>query len=437
MITQKTYKSRRQQLFDHMCDNSVAIILAANPHEYSNDLEYPYRQNTDFLYLTGFKEPKAIAVFVKEESNHSFILFCQDHDPKIEVVSGNLAGIDGAVKDFGANEAFPISEVDERMPELLKNKKRLYYPYGRNTEFDIQLMQWLSQCRPYIRQGFNMIGEIYNLDDIVCEMRLIKSDEEITIMQKAINICVEAQITAIQSCKPDMYEYEIAALIEYVFKKHGALHPSFETIVGTGNNSCILHTIKLADQIKDGDIVLLDCGCEYHDYISDLTRTFPANSKFTKEQLAIYDIVLKAQLAGIEQMIPGNPYIAAQIAATRIIVEGLVDLGILKGDVNDLIKQEAYKPFYMHHFGHWMGMDAHDYALYKPNNEWRLFQPGMMMSAEPGIYIAQSSKNVDQKWLGIGIRIEDDVLITENGNKILSEKLPKTAEAIEKLMLNN
>lgn len=434
MISNKIYEKRRAIFFEKMLDNSIAILSASPTYLRNNDIEYPFRQNSDLLYLTGFSEPRSVAVFDKSEIGNRFILFCMDRDPEVEQWVGYRFGQTGALEKFGADEAYSINEIDQHIPNLMLRKDRVYHAYGRNFEFDQRVIGWMNKVRSQLRSGFNIPGEIINLEGITHEMRIIKEEEEINLLQKSADINVGAFLNVIPQCKPGMFEYDLVAMLSYYYQKHGALELSFGAIVGSGENSTILHYEHPRSQLKEGDLVLVDAGCVFGDYPSDITRTIPVNGKFSKEQRAIYELVLKMQLVGIEKLRPGNNYYAAQEAAICVATEGLCELDLLKGNVDDLVREEAYKPFYMHKFSHWIGLDVHDPSAYKVNDQWRTLQPGMLMSAEPGIYIKPGLKGVDKKWWNIGVRIEDEVLITNEGYRVLTNALPKKAEEIEALM---
>jgi len=433
-ISHQEYQTRRQHLFNQMESNSIAIISAAPEYIRTHEGNYPYRQNSDFYYLTGFKEPEAVAVFLKNEGTTKYILFNRPRDLQSEQWTGFRAGQKGAIETYGADESYSIDKIDNKMPELFSNRTILYFPYGRFTNFDLRVNQWIETTRAQARLGINPPNKIVNLEHIISEMRLIKSEQEIATLQKSADINIDAFHQAIQSCKPNMHEYELEAEVSSTYLRNGARGFSFPMIVASGKNACTLHYDANDAQIKNGDLVLLDAGCEYEYYASDITRTFPANGKFTPEQRTIYELALAAQLAGIAHIKPGSHWKAPQIAAVQVITQGLCELGLLEGEIETLIAEQAYRQFYMHNFSHWIGLDAHDFAACKINDQWRTFKPGMIMSAEPGIYISPNLEHIDPKWHGIGVRIEDMVLVTNEGNRVLTEALPKTVEKIENLM---
>ena len=416
-----------------MGSNTIAIIPTAPIAHRNRDIEYPFRADSDFYYLTGFEEPQAVAVIVPKRKKGEFVLFCRERDPLMETWNGPRAGLEGAKSAYGADEAYPIDKIDEYLPALLQGCQKVYYTLGCHKEFDQQVINWVQQLREKIRSGVQTPDQFNTLDHLVHEMRLTKSRSEIVLMRRAAKISAQAHINAMRACKPGCYEYQVEAEIKYHFHKHGCTE-SYPSIVGGGTNSCILHYVENNQELKDGDMLLIDAGCEHQYYAADITRSFPVNGKFSKEQKAIYDIVLKAQLAAIGAVKPGNHWNQPHEAAVREITKGLVKLGLLKGTPAELIKKEAYKTFYMHRTGHWLGMDVHDVGEYKSGERWRKLEQGMALTIEPGIYIAPGTKRVPKKWWGIGIRIEDDVVVTKGGCEVLTKDVPKTVTEIEALM---
>lgn len=417
-----------------MDENSIAIIANAPLRQRNRDVEYPYRPDSDFYYLTGFPEPEAVAVLIPGRSEGEYLLFCREKDPEKELWTGRRTGLEGACEIFGADDAFPIGDVDDILPGLMENRARVYYAMGLHPEFDQTVMAWVNQVRSQARAGINAPGEFVALDHLVHEMRLYKSRSEVASMRKAMEISGRAHRRAMKRCRPGLREYQIEAEYLHEFMLGGALAPAYPPIVGGGANACILHYTDNRDTLKDGDLVLIDAGAEYDYYAADITRTFPVNGRFKPAQKALYEVVLAAQQAAIDKVLPGNHWNEPHEAAVRVITEGLVDLGLLKGRVSKLVKDEAYKPFYMHRTGHWLGMDVHDVGDYKVDNEWRVLEPGMVMTVEPGIYVPAGDRRVARKWWNIGIRIEDDVLLTRDGCDVLTGHVPKTVDAIESLM---
>jgi len=431
---QKEFARRRKQFLHMVGVGNIAVIASASILHRNSDVEFHFRQNSDFFYLSGFDEPESVIVFVPGREQGEYVLFCREFDEKTALWVGASAGLEGAIKDHAVNDAFPIDDIDDILPGLLENKNRLYFPMGAQPEFDQQLMDWSQQVRSRSRAGVSAPAEFISSDHILHEMRLIKSAQEIKLMKKAAKISVKAHIKAMQSCRPGMYEYQVDANIKHCFMSHGAQQEAYPAIVGGGSNGCVLHYIDNNALLNDGDLLLIDAGCEWQKYASDITRTFPVNGVFTDEQKALYQLVLDAQYAAIEQVEPGNHWNDPHDAAIEVLTKGLVELGLLKGRVSTLIKNEAYKPYYMHRTGHWLGMDVHDVGDYKLDNQWRLLEPGMVLTVEPGLYIQPGAKEVDKKWRGLGIRIEDDVLVTKKGHEVLTDGAPKEVMDIETLM---
>jgi len=430
----KEFQKRRKQLLPMLGENSIAIIASANHLIRNRDVEFPFRQDSDFFYLTGFDEPEAVAVLIPGRPQGEYLLFCREYDANTALWTGHLAGLEGARQAFGADDAFPIEDIDEILPGLMENKSRVYFPMGRDHEFDQHIMDWAQQVRSQIRKGVSAPAEFVTLDHLLHEMRLIKSAQEIRRMRKAANISAKAHIRAMKNCQPGLYEYQVESELTHEFMQHGARLPAYSSIVGGGANGCVLHYTQNDAPLNDGELLLIDAGCEWEYYASDITRTFPINGQFTPPQRALYQLVLDAQLAAIEQVKPGNHWNDPHEAAVKVLTRGLVKLGLLKGRVPSLIKKEAYKEFYMHRTGHWLGLDVHDVGEYRIGEDWRLLEPGMVLTVEPGLYIAPDSPGVDKQWLGIGIRIEDDVLVTSDGCDVLSKAAPKTIDDIENLM---
>jgi len=395
-----------------------------------NDVEYAYRQNSDFFYLTGFNEASAVAVLAPHHEEHKFVLFVRAKDPEKETWHGYRAGVEGAKELYGADEAYPINELGEKLPKYLEKADRIYYHFGRDRAFDqIVLSHWQQLMATYPKRGIGPTA-IEDSNIILHPMRLLKSETELALMRKAADISVAAHNRALEFAKPGRYEYEIQAEIEHIFRLNGAT-PAYPSIVASGNNSCVLHYIENNCQMQENDLLLIDAGCACGYYNADITRTFPVSGKFTAEQKIIYDLVLQAQLQAISQVYPGNPYSKIHETAVRVLVEGLMDLKLLVGDTEEIIKEEKYKPFYMHRTGHWLGLDVHDAGVYQYGENPQLLQPGQVLTVEPGIYISPYIKPVEgqpevpEKWRGIGIRIEDDVLVTIEGKEVLTAGVAK------------
>lgn len=435
-ITKQEFARRRKALMAMMGPNSIAILPAAPERVRSRDTEYSFRQDSDFYYLSGFVEPESVLVLIPGREHGEFVLFCRERDRLKETWNGYRAGPEGACERFGADDAFPIDDIDDILPGLIEGRERVYYGMGKDAEFDHQVMVWVNAIRAQVRTGAIPPGEFLELDHLLHDMRLYKSAAEIRVMKRAGEISAAAHVRAMKACRPGLYEYQLEAEIHHEFAINGARFPAYNTIVGGGVNGCILHYVDNAAVLKDGDLVLIDAGCELDYYASDITRTFPVNGKFSPEQRALYELTLRAQQATLEAIKPGCHWNEPHEASVAVITAGLVELGLLHGDIDTLIAEEAYRTFYMHRVGHWLGLDVHDVGDYRVGGEWRVLEPGMVMTVEPGIYVAADNTDVDPKWRGIGIRIEDDVLITKDGYEILTAQVPKTVDEIEALMAN-
>lgn len=435
MIKMTEYAKRRSELMRKIGPQGI-MILPSSPEVLRNgDATYSYRQHSDFYYLTGLEEPDAVMVLAPKRQEGEYILFNRSRDPDREIWDGPRAGQEGARKLYKADQAFVFNELPHMLPELLEGRDTIHYPLGIHTEFDKLILSGLGKVRSRIRGGAKMPDSFADITPTLHEMRVIKSKEEIDVIQKAVDISADAHIRAMSVCRPGMYEYELEAELMHEFVRNGARSPAYNSIVGAGRNSCVLHYINNNAKIKSGDLVLIDAGAEYQNYAADITRTFPANGKFSGEQRAIYEIVLDAQLAAIKTVKPGSPWTAAQDAIIKTITQGLVDLKLLKGDVSNLIEKKAYKTFYMHNSGHWLGLDVHDVGMYRLGGKWRTLKEGMVLTIEPGIYISDSMSKVDKRWHNIGVRIEDDLVVTKKGHHVLSHKVPKTIEDVEAAMV--
>ncbi|HEY9727093.1 MAG TPA: aminopeptidase P N-terminal domain-containing protein [Chroococcales cyanobacterium] len=437
MIGQIEYKERREQLMAKI-GTGTAIFKSAPVAVMHNDVEYTFRQDSDFFYLTGFNEPEAVAVLAPHHEEHRFILFVQPKERDKEVWTGYRTGVEAAKEKFGADEAYPITELDEKLPQYLEKADRIYYHLGRDRHFnDTVIAHWQRLMAGYPKRGTGPIA-IESTNPILHSMRLVKSPTELDMMRKAVEISVDAHNHAREFAQPGRYEYEVQAEMEHIFRLRGAVGPAYPSIVASGANSCILHYIENNRQMQENDLLLIDAGCSYGYYNADITRTFPVGKTFTPEQKILYELVLKAQLEAIAQVQPGNPYNLFHDTAVRVLVEGLMDLGLLAGDIEEIIKEEKYKPFYMHRTGHWLGLDVHDAGVYKHGENWQTLQPGHVVTVEPGLYIGHETEPVegqpaiDERWRGIGIRIEDDVLVTESGHEILTAGVPKSVEEMER-----
>lgn len=433
MIKQKEYAKRRTQLMRMAGEDSIIIVCAAPERIRNNDVHYPYRQDSDFLYLTGFREPEALLVMIPGKEGGQSILFCRDRDPEREMWDGPMAGLRGAVSEIGMDEAFAREEIGRRLPAMLQDRERIYYDLGSNPVFDQRLIGWLNEFREKPRRTFHAPEEIHALDHMLHDLRLYKSRTELTVMKHAAQVAVAAHERAMQVCKPGMNEAEIHAELLHTFTRNQCV-PSYQAIVGGGANACILHYIANKAELRDGDLLLIDAGAEYDGYASDITRTFPVNGKYSPEQRDLYDVVLAAQLAAIEKARPGVPWQRVHDEAVHVATQGMIDLGILKLSLEEELEQEGYKHFYVHNTGHWLGLDVHDVGEYQIDGESRELEPGMVMTVEPGIYIPPNDTSVRKCFRGVGIRIEDDIAITRNEPLVLTGALVKKADDIEALM---
>ncbi len=428
----KALARRRRQLMQAAGDGAILVLPAAAERIRSRDTHYPYRQDSDFWYLTGCNEPDAVLALVPGRKHGEAILFCRERDPEREGWDGTRLGPEGAVDALDMDDAYPISDIDDILPGLLEGRRRVHYHLGRDADFDLKLIGWLNRVRAQARQGAQPPQEFLELGHLLDEMRLFKSADEVKLMQRAADISVEAHRTAMHVARTGIHEYELQAEVERVFRMHDA-QPAYASIVGAGANACVLHYRDNAAKSRDGDLVLIDAGAEYRGYASDITRTFPVNGRFTKEQRDLHDLVCNAQAAALAQAKPGTPYEAGHEAAVAALTEGLLSLGLLQGTLKAALANGDYKRFYRHKTGHWLGLDVHDVGEYRIDGESRLLEAGMVFTIEPGLYIPNDA-DVPVKWRGIGVRIEDDVLITADGHRVLTDALERSAEEVEALM---
>ena len=433
MRDHKHVARRRQRLLQAAGEGSILILPAAPERVRSRDTHYPYRQDSDFWYLTGCHEPEAVLVLVPGRRHGETILFCRERDLEREAWDGARLGPEGAVDVLGMDDAYPIADIDEILPGLLEGRRRVHYHLGRDADFDLKLIGWINRVRAQVRQGAQPPQEFLELGHLLDELRLFKSADELRLMQQAVDISVAAHRVAMRAARVGMREFELQAELEYVFRKHGA-QPAYASIVGAGANACVLHYVANTGKTCDGDLVLIDAGAEYAGYAADITRTFPANGRFSKPQRALHDLVCAAQAAALAQARPGVPYEAGHDAAVATLSEGLLSLGLLKGRLEDVLANGDYKRFYRHKTGHWLGLDVHDVGEYRIDGVSRLLEPGMVFTIEPGLYIPPDDTSVAAQWRGIGIRIEDDVLITREGHRVLTAALERGADEVEHLM---
>ena len=433
ILDAREFARRRRQLMRMAGRDAIIIVPSAEERVRNNDAHYPFRQDSDFHYLTGFAEPDAVLALVPGRSQGEVILFCRERDRAREQWDGHRAGQEGAVADFGMDDAFRIDDIDDILPGLIEGRSRVYYHFGRETRFDLILMGWVNRVRSNIKQGAKPPHEFVALSHLLHDLRLYKSRSELRLMRKSAQIAAEAHVRAMRTTRPGMNENEVEAELLHTFRKHNAV-PSYEPIVGAGTNACVLHYRANNATMQDGDLLLIDAGAEYACYASDITRTFPVNGRFTPEQRELYDIVLAAQLAAIEEVRPGKSFEAYHLAAVRVLTQGLIRLGLLKGSLRSNLESHTYRKFYMHKTGHWLGLDVHDVGDYRVDGEFRELEPGMVVTVEPGLYISPDLKGVPARYRGIGIRIEDDVIVTSGDPEVISAGVPKDADEIEALM---
>ena len=427
-----TYSERRDKLGSMLPKNSAVVIAGASTQYRNADSYHAFRQDSNFWYLTGFNEAEStLVLLINEKNNVQSIAFVPEKDELKEIWDGYRAGPEGAMKDYGFDLAFNNTEIDQRLPDLLAGHNQVFYPVGKSQTLDADIIEWIKSAKSKDRHSSAI--DIADASSKVGNQRLIKDEDEIKIMKKACQISAEAHVEAMKFVKPGMTEQEMEAFYQYEFSKRGGRFSAYTPIVAGGENACVLHYVENSKQLKDGELLLVDAGCEFELYASDITRTYPINGKFTAPQLAIYEVVLEAQLKSIEAISTNNNVMDAQIISEKVITQGLIDLGILQGSMEELHAAGAFKDFYMHKIGHWLGIDVHDAGDYMEDGDYMKFKPGMVTTVEPGIYISSSS-DVEDKWKGIGIRIEDDILVTAEGNENLTAFVPSDPKEIEALM---
>jgi Xaa-Pro aminopeptidase len=427
------YRRRRRALLRALGREGLAILPAAREVIRNRDVHYPFRQSSDFSYLTGFPEPDAVAVFAPGRKEGELILFCRPRDPEREQWDGPRAGVEGAVAHYGADQAFPLGDLDAQIPGLMDGRERIYFPLGADPDFDARVLAWVGQVRAQVRKGASPPETFVTIESLLHEQRLRKSAAELKVMRRAARISAQAHRHLMRFCRPGRRESDLESEFLHQCAIQGARWQAYQPIVAGGANACVLHYVANDAELKDGDLALIDAGCELDGYASDITRTFPVNGRFSPPQRAIYEVVLEAQAAAIAKARPGNAWNEPHEAALQVLTKGLIRLGILSGRPGRLIKEEAYKPYYMHRTGHWLGMDVHDVGRYKHNDKWRTLEPGMVLTVEPGLYMPATDA-VPAPFRSIGVRIEDDVVITEDGSEVLSATAPKDPDAIEALM---
>lgn len=433
MISTSEYQKRRQQLAMRLPAGSVAFIPAASECLRNGDAHYRFRQDSDFYYLTGFNEPDAVLLVIAGQQGES-ILFNRARNFAEEQWTGTRLGQTDACERLGVHEAYPMTELKTRLPEWFADKTVIYYPVDRYPAYDQLIFHAWKMVKGQVRRGIDAPDAFADITSILGEMRLFKSHAEIQIMREAARISVAAHQRAMRACRQAKFEYELEAEILYELTLNGCRSMAYDAIVAGGSNACILHYTDNHQALRRGDLLLIDAGGEYQNYAADITRTFPINGQFSAEQKAIYELVLSAQKAGIACIRPGCQWEDAQQAIVRVLTSGLIDLGLLHGTLDDLIATEAYKPFYMHRSGHWLGLDVHDVGRYKIDGNWRSLEPGMVLTVEPGLYIHESIQGIDGRWHGIGVRIEDDIAVTTDNHENLTGALAVEVDDIEALV---
>lgn len=430
-MNQEIFAKKRKEFMGKM-NGGVAIFASAPVRPRNNDVDYDYRQDSDFYYLTGFEEPESIAILAPGHPKYEYVLFVRPRDKEKEIWNGFRAGTEGAIQKYGAEMAQTIDKLEEILPEFLENTPTLYYTLNRYPETDQRIFAILSRVKQMHRLGIHPPSQIVDPSVTLAEMRLIKKPEDVDILQHAVEISAKAHMAAMKATKPGRHEYEIQGVIEYMFRKNGSLRNGYSCIVGSGPNSCILHYMNNDRQMQDGDMLLIDAGAEYGYYSGDITRTFPVNGKFTPEQKAVYEVVLEAQKKAIAAAKPGNTMMYVHETATRALTDGMISLGLLSGTVDENIENENYRKYYMHRTGHWLGIDVHDAGRYKQGDGWRVLEEGIVCTVEPGLYIG--SEDEHEAFRNIGVRIEDDVLVTREGPRVLSALCPKEIKDLEEIV---
>ncbi len=438
-VSLQEYQKRRDRLMSMMSPGSIALIPGAKEKRRNRDIHYPFRQDSDFYYLSGFREPETLLVLIPGRLQGQEVLFCRERNVRGELYDGERLGPERACRRLKMDDAFPIADIEEIVPGLLEGRDRIYINLGDYPEFDKQLLGWVADIRARESSGAHPPGEFVELKHLLHELRLVKSATELTLMRKACTISVDAHLRAMRNCRPGMSEGQIEAELTYTFMKNGARCAAYPSIVGSGKNACVLHYIENTGEVAEGDLVLIDAGCEYEYYAADITRTIPANGSFTGPQRTLYEIVLAANLAAIEKCKPGAHFNEPHEAALVVMVDGLLDQGLLEGERDVIMTSESYQPFIPHKTSHWLGIDVHDVGDYRFGDSWRELEPGMVLTIEPGIYIPriEANQHLPEKFLGIGIRVEDDVLITQHGCEVLSAGVPKTPAELEAIMAEN
>ncbi len=424
---------RRQELLNQIGNNDIVIVPTAAVKSRNGDVEYQFRADSDFFYLTGFTEPESVAVLIPGRESGQYVIFCREKDPEREMWDGIRAGLEGAVEQCGADDAFPIEDIGDILPGLMEERDKVFTNVGRYPEFDIEMLGWLNKIKENRRHNKHAPYELVDLSHLLFEQRLIKRKDELAIMRKAGKMSAAGHKRAMQVCQPGMFEYQVQAEMECEFRKAGSPYNAYPSIVASGANACILHYTENNAELQAGDLLMIDAGAEYGCYAADISRTFPVSGKFSAEQRALYDVVLAAQHAALEQCAPGKTWDDPHQAAVAELTQGLLDHGLLRGSLDENLEKQLYSRFYMHRTGHWLGLDVHDVGDYQVDDDWRELEPGMVFTVEPGLYIA-AADDIDTRWHNIGIRIEDNVVIRREGHEVLTSAVPTDPDEIEALM---
>ncbi len=444
-IKPETFVKRREQLFDRMEDGAV-LVPSPRPSKKPDGMDYPFRPDMDFFYLTGLDEPESAAFFLKNGDRRRFLLFVSPRDPEQEVWTGRMVGLEGAREEYGADEAYPIEKLEEKLTDYLAGRRRVYAPLGRYDAYDNILIGAIRNLRENARNRKRPPSDILALSDLLHPMRQGKSPEEIELHRRAIDLTWKGLMRAMKMCMPGRFEYELEATLDGEFRRRGGDGTAFDTIVAGGGNAAVLHYNKNEDRLDTGDLVLIDCGASYQYHCADITRTIPVNGTFTNAQKRFYEHVLACQNEIIDRIEPGVAYDELQNQTVELLTESMVELGLLEGDVEALTEppeddpdaDAPYKRFFMHKIGHWLGLDAHDAGPYRAygaeDADWKTLEPGMLLTVEPGLYVPDDAKDVPDEFTGTGVRIEDDVLVTQNGCEVLSKQIPKGVEELEELL---
>jgi Xaa-Pro aminopeptidase len=424
---------RRLELLNQIGDNDIVIVPTSSVKTRNSDVDFQFRSDSDFFYLTGFSEPEAVAIICPGRPNGEYVIFCREKDLKRELWDGRRAGLDGVIEHYGADDAFPFEDIGDILPGMMEQRDKVYTNVGRYPEFDAQVLGWLNQIKSDAVSGKHAPYELVDLSHLLYEQRLIKRKDEVSIMRKAGKIAAAGHRRAMRVCRPGMYEYQVQAEMECEFRKAGSVYNAYPSIVAGGANACILHYTENDQVLQEGDLLMIDAGAELDCYASDISRTFPVNGKFSGEQRALYDIVLAAQHAAFDKCSTEHNWNEPHEAAVKTIAQGLLDEKLLRGSLDEVLESQAYTQFYMHRTGHWLGMDVHDVGDYQVADNWRELEAGMVFTVEPGIYVSPTQK-IDSRWHNIGIRIEDNVLITKQGHEVLTSDVPTDPDEIEALM---